>query len=107
MSEKEEIYDKYLRVAGIVLRTTATLLAIIFAYTLSAERLHYGLQVYITILVILLTIVSLISGLAILLGRKEEPETFKWFVIASFLMMIILIVLMLILLLVTVYGPSE
>lgn len=103
VSKQNDEYDKYVRILDITLRTCATMLAIVFAYTLGQRTISLGLQVWVTILVVLLTVTVLVSGATIIFGRRSEPKTLKGFAIFSFMMMIGLVIGMLILLLLTIW----
>ena len=103
VSKQNDDYEKYMGVLDIVLRTCATMLAIIFAYTLGSQSISFILQLWVTILVVFLTVTVLISGVSIILGRKTEPKTLKGLALFSFVMMVGLIICMLILLLLTIW----
>ena len=103
MPKQSNDYDKYVRILDITLRTCATMLAIVFAYTLGNPNMPLTLQLWVTILVVFLTVTVLISGGTIILGRKSEPNTLKGFALLSFFMMVGLIFAMLILLLLTIW----
>ena len=100
----ENDYAKYMRILEIVFRTCATMLAIIFAYTLSTPNVPLSLQLYVTLLVIFLTIDVFLSGIGIIFGRKDELHMLKGLAFTSFIIMVCLIIGMLILLLVTIYA---
>jgi len=102
--EQDDDYDKYMRILDIIFRTSATILAIIFAYTLSVGRMPWELKIYVTILVAFLTGLIFASGLIILSGRRSELDTLKDQVKYCFLAMLILLFGMLALLLVAVYS---
>ncbi len=104
VSKENSDYEKHMRILDIVLRTCATMLAIIFAYTLSDRSISLILQVWVTILVVVLTVVVLVSGIAIVSGRRSEPHSLKISAYFCLLMLVGLIIGMLILLLLTIWG---
>lgn len=101
---KEDDYEKYMRILNVVFRTCATMLAIVFAYTLGAGYIPLTVQVFVTMLVLFLTVTFLLSGLGIILGRRSEPGTLKSLALFSFFMMIGLVIGMLVLLIYAIYG---
>lgn len=103
MSKEKNDYDKYMRILDITLRTCATMLSIVFAYTLASQKISLVLQVWVTILIVFLTVTILISGIGIIFGRRSEPNTLKALALISFGMMVFLIIGMLILLLLTIW----
>jgi hypothetical protein len=96
-------YNKYMRILDITLRTCATMLSIVFAYTLAGQSMTILLRVWVTLVVVFLTITILFSGFGIIFGDKNEPKTLKRLAYISFIMMMCLIVGMLILLLFSVW----
>jgi hypothetical protein len=96
-------YDKYMRILDITLRTCATMLSIIFAYTLASQKMAVLLQAWVTVTVVFLTVTILLSGIGIILAKRSEPTALKGLALFSFFMMIALILAMLVLLLLAIW----
>ena len=104
VASTKEDYDKYMRILEVTVQTCATMLAIVFAYTL-ASRQNLASQVWVTVTIVLLTGTTMFSGAGIVLAKKDEPNALKGLALISFFMLIGVILAMLILLLFTIW-PS-
>lgn len=89
MNQDSEL-ERYYRLAGISLRTSSTMLAIIFAYTFAVGELPAGLKVYIIIWCILIFTIVLFSAIA-LFGSKTEFRFVKWSAIIATVILIVTI----------------
>jgi hypothetical protein len=100
----KEIYEKYMRILEVTIQTCATMLALVFAFTL-ANRQNLTSQVWVTITIVFLTGAIIFSGAGIVLAKKDEPNALRGFALISFAMLIGVIVAMILLLLFTIW-PS-
>jgi len=96
-------YDKYVRILGITVQTCATMLAIVFAYTLASQNMDLTLRVWVTVTIFFLTATIFFSGTGMILANKNEPKALKGLALVSFIMMIGVILAMLILLLLAIW----
>jgi hypothetical protein len=98
----KEDYDKYMRILEVTVQTCATMLAIVFA--LASQKMTLGLQVWVTVALVFLTVTILFSGAGIVLAKKTEPSALKGLALTSFFMLIGVILLMLVVVLFTIWS---
>jgi hypothetical protein len=75
------------------------MLAIVFAYTLASPKTVANLQIGVTIVAFFLIATILLSGVGIVVAKKNEPTALKGLAVASFVMLIGVILAMFVVLL--------
>lgn len=100
----DETYEKYTKILDITLRTCATMLAIVFAYTLGARGIVESIRPLLIALTICLIVTIFLSGATLVSGSKEEPKTLRNMAIICFGLMLALTIGMLLLLIYAIYG---
>jgi hypothetical protein len=104
VASTKEDYDKYMRILEVTIQTCATMLALVFAFTL-ANRQNVTSIAWVTAAIVFLTGAIMFSGAGIVLAKKDELDTLKGLAFISFFMLIGVIVAMILLLLYTIW-PS-
>jgi hypothetical protein len=99
----KEDYDKYMRILEVTVQTCATMLAVVFAYTLASQNMALSLRVWVTVTVFFLTVTIFFSGTGMILANKNEPKALKGLALISFIMLIGVILAMLGLLLLAIW----
>ena len=105
--EKEKEIGNYHRLADVALKTCATILAIIFAYTFSIGKMPEGFFLLVSGLGLLILISILCSIISLILFKKEQLSIIKWLGIISVVLMFIAIFFMLVLLAAALYQKAD